>query len=92
MWRQHALVRMMERGISRSEIFRTVENGDIIEAYPDLKPYPGYLIMGKAGKNVLHVVLAWDEQEKVAYIVTAYIPDEKHFQQNGKTRKGRAEK
>jgi hypothetical protein len=91
-WRQHALVRMMERDISRIDIIEAIDNGDIVEDYPDLKPYPGCLVMGKSGPVSLHVVLAWDEKEKVAYIITVYIPDPNHFHRNGKTRKGRGEK
>ncbi len=29
-WRQHALVRMLERGISRGDVFEAVRNGRII--------------------------------------------------------------
>ena len=32
-WRQHALVRMLERGISRGDVFEAVEDGRIIEQY-----------------------------------------------------------
>ncbi len=32
-WRQHAIVRMLERGISRGDVFEAVEDGRIIEQY-----------------------------------------------------------
>jgi hypothetical protein len=91
-WRQHALTRMLERDISRNDVFTAIYNGKVIEAYPDLKPYPGYLVFGQAGKKMLHVVISWDEKAKIAYVVTAYTPDMDHFQENGETRKERQKK
>jgi hypothetical protein len=88
-WRKHALIRMMERDISRNDVFNAISNGKIIETYPDIKPYPGYLIFGQADKKMLHTLLSWDEDEFIAYIITVYIPDADHFQENGKTRKER---
>lgn len=88
-WRQHALVRMMERDISRNEVFEAIGNGEIIEDYQNLKPFPGFLVMGESWQVPLHVVLAWDNDEEIAYIITVYILDSNHFQRNGKTRKER---
>jgi hypothetical protein len=86
-WRQHALSRMLERNISREDIFTVVREGEIIESYAAAKPYPGCLIAGSSGNRQIHVVAAWDEAEHAAYIVTAYIPDKDHFLTNGITRK-----
>ena len=86
-WRQHALVRMMERGITRHDISTAIQYGKIIESYPETKPHPGLLISGKSGQKMIHVVLAWDETAQMAYVITAYIPDLDHFEKNGLTRK-----
>ncbi len=32
-WRQHALARMMERGITRHDVFNAVQSGKAIEHY-----------------------------------------------------------
>jgi len=87
-WRNHALARMLERDICRKDVFRVIENGQIIEDYGDLKPYPGCLIFGKSGQKALHVVLAFDADKDMVYVITAYAPDNEHFMENGKTRKG----
>lgn len=88
-WRQHVIARMLERNLSREDVFNAIQNGSIIEYYPKAKPYPDFLIAGKSGTKQVHVVAAWDEDAYAAYIITAYIPDREHFQQNGVTRKMR---
>ena len=88
-WRKHALIRMMERDISRNDVFHAISNGKIIEIYPDIKPYPGYLIFGQVDEKMLHIVISWDEGANGAYVITVYVPDADHFQENGKTRKER---
>lgn len=88
-WRKHALIRMMERDISRNDVFNAISNGKILETYPDIKPYPGYLIFGQFDGKMLHVVISWDEDANGVYVITVYVPDTDHFQENGKTRKER---
>ena len=88
-WRQHALVRMLERDISRQDVFTAIANGKVIESYPELKPYPGCLMCGKAGSGMLHVVLSLDNEKHSVSVITVYIPDKEHFEENGENRKGR---
>jgi len=88
-WRKHALIRMMERDIPRNDVFNAISNGKIIETYPDIKPYPGYLMFGQVDEKMLHIVISWDEDANSAYVITVYVPDVDHFQENGKTRKER---
>ncbi len=45
-WQRHALEKMMERGISRKAVKEVLLNGEIIENYPDDKPYPSALFLG----------------------------------------------
>ena len=86
-WRQHALTRMMERNISRQDVQDVIEHGEIIENYPDTKPYPSCLVFGTITGKTLHVVVAFDENSGITYIITAYEPSEKHFFPDLKTRK-----
>ncbi|MFZ2631284.1 MAG: DUF4258 domain-containing protein [Desulfosalsimonadaceae bacterium] len=55
-WRKHALIRMLERDISRNDVFKTIYNGKVIETYPDIKPYPGLMEKPerKGKKNDIH--------------------------------------
>lgn len=86
-WNKHSLERMLEQGISRKLVFEILLEGEEIENYPDDKPYPSALIFWKIEKTPLHVVAAFDEINDICYIITAYHPDEKHFEKDFKTRK-----
>lgn len=39
-YRTHAIQRMFQRGISEVAVRAVVENGRVIEEYPDDSPYP----------------------------------------------------
>ena len=88
-WRQHVLARMLERNISREDVFNTIHNGEIIESYLESNPYPSCLIAGCSGNRQVHVVAAWDDDACAVYLITVYTPDRQHFQENGITRKAR---
>ncbi len=91
-WRQHVLTRMMERNISRKDVFNAIQYGDVIESYVEAKPYPSCLIAGISDNKQVHVVAAWDEDAQFVYFITVYTPDRDHFQENGVTRKVRKKK
>lgn len=86
-WQRHALERMMERGIGRSDVKQVLTQGEIIEDYPDDGPFPSLLVLGFVNGNPLHVVTGIDKDEKWCYIVTVYRPDPHHFEPDFKTRK-----
>ena len=71
----HALSRLEERIVSREEIMAVLEHGEVIEWYPDDKPFPSRLISGKVGGRHLHVVAATDAESQLEYIVTVYLPN-----------------
>jgi hypothetical protein len=71
---QHTLTRCMQRNISIDEILQTIENGEIIEQYPEDYPHPSCLIFGVTLNNkVIHVVCGTDNL--TIWIITAYIPN-----------------
>ncbi len=86
-WNKHTFERMLEREISRKDIIEVILKGEAIEDYPDDKPYSSALIFGKVGKKPMHVVAALDNNNDICYIITAYYPDDKHFEHDYKTRK-----
>lgn len=75
--RNHAHERSFQRGISRDEIRRVLETGEIIREYPDDTPLPSYLVLGwtQGGDRPLHVVAADDEEEDVTHVITVYEPN-----------------
>ena len=87
MWKKHALQRIMERNILRSEVKEAIEKGKIIEGYPDDYPYPSCLLAYIDTKRPLHVVVSLDIEAEILYVITAYTPDETHFNIDLITRK-----
>ena len=63
------------RHITRKEILEAIENGEIIEDYPEDKFGPSCLICGKTSlERPLHVQCSYPTRPKVK-IITVYEPD-----------------
>ncbi len=43
---RHATIVRLERGVTIVELEQSLLNGEIIEYYPDDKPYPSCLVLG----------------------------------------------
>ena len=82
---QHFLYRIDERSISLTDIESAIYNGEIIEQYPDDTPHPSVLLLGNILHSPLHVVIGMGED--MAWLVTAYHPDLRKWEDNLKTRK-----
>ena len=83
----HGQLRLNERNISVDDVMNAIDNGEIIEQYPDDFPFPSCLILGISVKNeYIHVVVSMNE-EKI-YLITAYIPTSDKWEADFKTRKG----
>ncbi len=74
MFRVHAIRRMAERDISVPDVRAILESGEIIEIYPDDKPHPSKLVLGRVGGRPLHDVAAEDPDGGRTFIVTVYEP------------------
>ena len=85
-WRKHALERMLQRNISRVEVKKVLEFGDIIENYEKDMPYESALFLYIVGTPI-HVVASFDEDSMMIYVITAYIPDSENFENDFKTRR-----
>ena len=82
---QHSRRRFMERGITIKDVCEAIEEGSIIEDYPDDYPFPSCLILGKANEKNLHICASINEG--YIYIITAYIPNPNKWEADLKTRK-----
>lgn len=76
---RHAKIEMKYEEFGRifeHEVYESVCNGEIIEEYPEDMPYPSCLIFGRtiAGRP-LHAVCAYNKDEDITIIITAYHPD-----------------
>ncbi len=74
-FRLHALQRMIERSIDKQSVIEVIEKGDIVESYPDDKPYPSFLRCKIISGRPLHVVYALSEEENSIIVITTYEPD-----------------
>lgn len=62
--------------IADAEVDELIFGGEIIEQYPDDRPYPSCLVYGTThGRRPLHTVCAYDHENARAFIVTVYQPN-----------------
>jgi len=66
---------MFERRITVEDVRSVVTDGEVIQSYPDDRPYPSRLVLGWRGPRPIHVVVAEDSEAGILVVVTAYEPD-----------------
>jgi hypothetical protein len=72
----HADEEAQQDRLSYKEIFSSVVAGEIIEDYPEDKPYPSCLVYRCTFKDEsVHSVWAYNKETKWAVLVTVYRPD-----------------
>ena len=81
----HADEEAVADGISIEQILNTVFSGEIIEQYPNDKPYPSCLIYSDS-EGPLHSVWPYNETNSWAVLITVYRPDAQRWI-NWRTRK-----
>ena len=86
-WRKHTLIRLNERNITQKKVLEVILDGEIIEDYPDDHPFPSALILGWISAKPYHVVVALNEIDSKAYIITVYEPSSDKFMPDFKTRR-----
>jgi hypothetical protein len=88
-WHKHTLERMLERNISRSHVMDVLIFGEVIEEYPDDRPFASALIFGMPTGQPLHVVTSFDPLSSTCHIITVYRPDSEHFNPDNRTRRSK---
>jgi hypothetical protein len=58
-----------------------------VEAYPDDKYLPSYLVLGRHGSEAFHILFAVDVEGDNVRVVTAYRPDPAEWQPDLKARR-----
>ena len=72
----HADEEAVDDNLTFDEIYFSVMHGEIIEEYPNDKPYPSRLIMGRNfSGELIHSVLAYNSSNGWAVLITVYRPD-----------------
>lgn len=72
----HARREAEDDNLLLDQICFSVKNGEVIENYPDDKPFPSCLINGfnQEGEPI-HTVWAYNEQKRLTILITVYRPD-----------------
>ena len=72
----HADEEAFDDSLTYEEIYSSVIQGEVIEDYPNDKPYQSCLIMGKnfSGEPI-HSVWAYNTENQWAVLITVYRPD-----------------
>lgn len=58
------------------EVYEAICSGEVIEKYPENKPYPSILIYGRTvASRPLHIACAYNKAENLAIVITVYQPN-----------------
>lgn len=72
----HADEEIFDDSLTYEEIYSSVIQGEVIEDYPNDKPYPSCLIMGKNfSSEPIHSVWAYNPESQWLVLITVYRPD-----------------
>lgn len=80
-------MRLAGRFIPRESILAAVDTFEVIEAYPDDKYLPGYLLLGRSDAGAFHVLFAADVEGDDVRAITAYRPDAAEWHDDLRTRR-----
>ncbi|OGQ75637.1 MAG: hypothetical protein A3G40_11410 [Deltaproteobacteria bacterium RIFCSPLOWO2_12_FULL_57_22] len=80
--------KLRQRRVKAEDIERAIQEGSIIEEYPDDPRGPSCLIFGFSRTRPLHVLCGRLEEPEIL-IITAYEPDPVEWEDDWKTRKKR---
>ncbi len=87
LWTYHVNMRLAKRFIARDTILKGAASYELVEAYPDDKYLPSYLVFGRLGPETFHVLFATDVAGDNVRVVTAYRPDPGEWEADLKTRR-----
>ncbi len=87
LWTYHVNMRLGRRFIARETIILAADSYEIVEAYPEDKYFPSYLLLGRQGEEAFHVLFGADADGQNVRIVTAYYPSPEEWEMDLKTRR-----
>ena len=86
-WTYHVNMRLKDRCLDRGMILESVDYYEIIEAYPEDKYLPSYLVYARHHGVAFHILFAVDVEERNVRVITSYYPDPAHWDADLKTRR-----
>ena len=81
----HVISQMFKRDIFVEDVKQVINHGEVIKEYPNDKPCPSYLILGRVNQRPLHLVIAKGDFDK-CIIITVYEPSQDIWSANFKTK------
>ena len=87
LWTYHVNMRLGQRFIARETIIAAAESYEIVEAYPDDKYFPSYLLLGRRGAEAFHTLFGTDVDGQNVRVITAYYPNLEEWEADLKTRR-----
>ena len=87
LWTYHVNLRLHGRYMSRNDILDAVNSYEVIEAYPEDKYLPSYLVLAQHSGIAFHVLFATDVEGDNIRVVTAYRPDPTEWEPDLRTRR-----
>ncbi len=87
-FKKHSAIRMKERRIDADEVKKIMLHGEMIEEYPEDKPFPSCLVFGFTEKQKpVHIVIAIDSDDQIIWVITVYSPSKEEWEDGFKRRK-----
>ena len=86
-YRIHARQSMFTRSISDECVEHILQNGEVIEDYPNAFPFPAKLLLGQCNGRSIHVVAAENRSKQQVIVITAYEPTLNKWEPNMKIRR-----
>ena len=83
----HAFKRMIQRSISPADVKAVINQGEIINRYPDDQPFPSVLMLRTIDKRPIHVVVGKNDESGECIIITVYVAGEEYWESDFKTKK-----
>jgi hypothetical protein len=88
-WTYHVTMRLQQRGLTSGMIRNAMATLEILEAYPQDKYLPSYLVRGRSEDCVFHAQIATDVEGENIRIVTMYTPDPNEWDKGLRLRRNR---
>jgi hypothetical protein len=88
---RHAFEQMFARGVAPAEVQVVIKTGDLVQEYPEDKPYPSSLLLAFSEGQPVHVLVARDPLTRRCYIVTVYVPDPTRWESDFRRRRDGSE-
>lgn len=86
-WTYHSTMRLQQRGLTAGTLLAAVSTLEILEAYPDDKYLPSFLLRGESQSSVFHAHIATDREGANIRVVTMYKPSRDEWDGEARVRR-----